>query len=154
VANWGNREVTLECSKGEHCRIAVSMIGETHFYANIRGSCTVDRQPRRLKIRNLNHEPQNLWCPGAEFDALPRDHSRPDFQSIQYLSRSAPVSQRPILDNSLDNSFGPRSADLEPWILDRVSRFKLRGSRLVDAGPGVIVAVCQIPKGFIRGRRG
>jgi hypothetical protein len=51
-----------------------------------RGSCTVDRQPRCLKIRNLNHGSLGKWCPGAEFDALPRDHPRPDFQSIQYLS--------------------------------------------------------------------
>ena len=27
------------------------------------------------------------WCPGAEFDALLRDHSSPDFQSNQHLSR-------------------------------------------------------------------
>ena len=27
------------------------------------------------------------WCPGAEFDALLRDHLCPDFQSNQYLSR-------------------------------------------------------------------
>ena len=26
------------------------------------------------------------WCPGDGFDALPRDHPRPDFQSVQYLS--------------------------------------------------------------------
>jgi hypothetical protein len=33
---------------------------------------------------------------------------------------------------------GPWSTDLEPWIVDRVSRFKLRGSRLVDAEPGLL----------------
>jgi hypothetical protein len=27
------------------------------------------------------------WCPGAEFDAVLRDHFCPDFQSNQYLSR-------------------------------------------------------------------
>ena len=27
------------------------------------------------------------WCPGAEFDALLRDHFCPEFQSNQYLSR-------------------------------------------------------------------
>ena len=31
---------------------------------------------------------------------------------------------------------GPWSTDLEPRIVDRVPRLKLRGSRLVDAGPG------------------
>ena len=32
---------------------------------------------------------------------------------------------------------GPWSTDLEPRIVDSASRFKLRGSRLVDAEPGV-----------------
>ena len=54
------------------------------------------------------------WCPLRGFDALLRGHLRPDFQSIQYLSRSAPVSQRPILDNSLDNSLGPWSEGQGP----------------------------------------
>ena len=57
-------------------------------------------------------------CPGAEFDALPRDQSRPDFQSIQYLSWSASASQRPILDNSLDNSQGPWTVDHGPGLLE------------------------------------
>ena len=39
---------------------------------------------------------------------------------------------------------GPWSTDLEPRIVDRVSRFKLRGSRLVDAGPGVTWDGCWI----------
>jgi len=30
---------------------------------------------------------ETKWCPGAEFDALLRDHFCPDFQSYQYLSR-------------------------------------------------------------------
>ena len=58
------------------------------------------------------------WCPGDGFDALPRDHPRPDFQSIQYLSRQPPVSQRPILDNSLDNSQGPWTVDHGPGLLE------------------------------------
>ena len=58
------------------------------------------------------------WCPGDGFDALPRDHPRPDFQSIQYLSRQLPVSQRPILDNSLDNSHGPWTVDHGPGLLE------------------------------------
>ena len=31
-----------------------------------------------------------------------------------------------------------RSTDLEPWIVDRVPRLKLRGSHLVDAEPGLL----------------
>ena len=67
------------------------------------------------------------WCPGDGFDALPRDHPRPDFQSIQYLSRSASDSQRPILDNSLDNSLGPRSEGQGPGT-------KVRGPRTLSRG--------------------
>ena len=33
---------------------------------------------------------------------------------------------------------GPWSTDLEPWSGDSVSRFKLRGSRLGDAEPGLL----------------
>jgi len=84
------------------------------------------------------------WCPLRGFDALPRDHPRPDFQSIQYLSWSAPVSQRPILDNSLDNSPGPR-------IVDRFSRFKLRGSHLVDAGSGLLGMVAESGSNWVEG---
>ena len=43
MANWDNQEVTLDCSKGERYRVAVSMIGETHFYANNISSSNDDR---------------------------------------------------------------------------------------------------------------
>ena len=33
---------------------------------------------------------------------------------------------------------GPWSTDLEPRIVDSISRFKLSGSRLVDARPGLL----------------
>ena len=39
-----------------------------------------------------------------------------------------------FLDNSLDNSRGP-------WPGDSVSKFKLRGCRLVDAEPGLLELV-------------
>jgi len=88
------------------------------------------------------------WYPGDGFDALLRGHLRPDFQSIQYLSRSAPVSQRPILDNSLDNSLGPWSEDQGPstkvlgprtlsrgsWTAFRVSSFSAAASRTPNRG--------------------
>ena len=37
----------------------------------------------------------------------------------------------------------PWSTDLEPRVVDRVPRFKLRGSRLVDAGPGLLWLVAE-----------
>ena len=39
---------------------------------------------------------------------------------------------------------GPWFTDLEPWVVGRIPRLKLRGSRLVDAGPGVTEAGCEI----------
>ena len=33
---------------------------------------------------------------------------------------------------------GPWSTDLEPWIMGRLSSFKLRGSRLVDTKLGLL----------------
>ena len=99
-------------------------VGRHHARAELRG-------PRCLKIRTLNHGSWEEWCWWRGFDALLRDHPRPDFQSIQYLSRQPPVSQRPILDNSLDNSPRPSSGD-------SVSRLKLRGSHLPVAGPGYL----------------
>ncbi len=38
---------------------------------------------------------------------------------------------------------GPWSTDIEPRIVDTVPMFKLRGSRLVDAGPGLLGMVAR-----------
>ena len=46
---------------------------------------------------------------------------------------------------------GPWSTDLEPRIVYSVSRLKLRGSRLVDAGPGVTWDDCEIWIDLARG---
>ena len=47
---------------------------------------------------------------------------------------------------------GPWSTDLEPWIVDSVSRFKLRGSRLVDAEPGYLGWLRDLDRIRLRGR--
>jgi hypothetical protein len=46
---------------------------------------------------------------------------------------------------------GPWSTDLEPWIVDSVSRFKLRGSRLVDAEPGLVGLVARSETNWVEG---
>ncbi len=46
---------------------------------------------------------------------------------------------------------GPWSTDLEPWIVDSVSRIKLRGSRLVDARPGLLELVARSGSNWLEG---
>ena len=46
---------------------------------------------------------------------------------------------------------GPWSKDLEPGIVDSVSRFKLLGSRLVDAGPGLLKLVARFGSIWVKG---
>ena len=46
---------------------------------------------------------------------------------------------------------GPWSTDLEPRILDSVSRFKLRGYRLVDGGPGLLGMVAGSGANWVEG---
>ena len=48
------------------------------------------------------------------------------------------------MDNSLDNSRGP-------WFRDSVSRSKLRGSRLVDAEPGLLGLVARSRSNWVEG---
>ena len=46
---------------------------------------------------------------------------------------------------------GPWSTDLEPWVVDSVSRLKLRGSRLVDAEPGLLGLVAGSGSIWVKG---
>ena len=46
---------------------------------------------------------------------------------------------------------GPWSTDLEPWVVGRIPRFKLRGSRLVDAGPGLLELVARSGSNWFEG---
>ena len=46
---------------------------------------------------------------------------------------------------------GPWSTDLEPRIVDRVSRFKLRGSPLVDAELGLLAQVAGYGANWVEG---
>ena len=93
--------------------------GECNFLSQF-GSQILTSNIRCWNFVNLSPSFSVYWCPGDGFDALPRDHPRPDFQSIQYLSRKPPVSQRPILDNSLDNSQGPWTVGHRPGLLEHL----------------------------------
>ena len=46
---------------------------------------------------------------------------------------------------------GPWSTGLEPWIVDSVSRLKLRGSRLVDAELGLLGLVARSETNWAEG---
>ena len=46
---------------------------------------------------------------------------------------------------------GPWSTDLEPWVVGRIPRFKLRGSRLGDAGPGLLGLVARSESNWVEG---
>ena len=46
---------------------------------------------------------------------------------------------------------GPWSTDLEPRIVDSISWLKLRGSRLVDAEPGLLGLVARFGSIWVKG---
>ena len=86
---------------------------------------------------------------GKKFDAYPWRHPVTETSYINSLARHRYRSTVKTLPATLPEPWttvqgprskhiGPWSTDLEPWILDSISRLKLRGSRLLDAGPGLL----------------
>jgi hypothetical protein len=84
---------------------------------------------------------------GKRFDAYPWRHPVTESSHINSLANSPYRSTIKTLPATLPEPWtmvrgprpkqkGPWSMDLEPWIVDSVSSFKLRGSRLADAEPG------------------
>ena len=85
---------------------------------------------------------------GKRFDAYPWRHlvtessyinslaSRPYRSTVKTLPATLPEPWT-MVRGPRSKHQGPWSTDLEPCFGDSVSRFKLRGSRLVDTGPGV-----------------
>ena len=62
---------------------------------------------------------------------------RPCRSTIKTLPATLPEPWT-VVRGQRSKPIGPWSTDLEPWVVYSVSRFKLRGSRLVDAGPGLL----------------
>ena len=56
-----------------------------------------------------------------------------------------------ILPEPLSEGQVPWPTDLKPWIEDSVSRFKLRGSRLVDAETGLLGLVARTGASWLEG---
>jgi len=91
---------------------------------------------------------------GKRFDAYPWRHpvtessyinslaSRPYRSTVKTLPATLPEPWTTVR-GPRSRHIGPWSTDLEPRIVDSVSRFKLRGSRLLDAGR-VTGGVCGI----------
>ena len=86
---------------------------------------------------------------GKRFDAYPWRHPVTESSYINSLANRPHRSTVKTLPATLPEPWttvrgprskqkGPWSTDLEPRIVDRVSRFKLRGSCLVDAEPGLL----------------
>ena len=83
---------------------------------------------------------------GKRFDASYKRHpvtessyisslaNRPYRSTIKTLPATLPEPWT-MVRGPRSEQLGPWSTDLEPWIVDSISRLKLRGSRLVDAGP-------------------
>ena len=68
---------------------------------------------------------------------------RPCRSTIKTLPATLPEPWT-VVRGQRSKPIGPWSTDLEPRILNSVSRFKLRGFPLVDAGPGVTWDDCWI----------
>ena len=86
---------------------------------------------------------------GTGFDAYPWRHPVTESSYINKLADHPYRSTVKTLPATLPEPWttvrgprskhqGPWSTDLEPRIVDSVSRLKLRGSCLVDAGPGLL----------------
>ena len=88
-------------------------------------------------------------APERRFDAYPWRHpvtessyinslaNRPYRSTVKTLPATLPEPWTTVRGPG-SRHIGPWSTDLEPGIVDRVPRFKLRCSRLVDAEPGYL----------------
>ena len=88
--------------------------------------------------------------PVTESSYINRLANRPYRSTIKTLPATLPEPWT-MVRGPRSTHIGPWSTDLEPRIVDSVSRFKLRGSRLVVAGPGVTGDGCEIWIDLVRG---
>ena len=101
-------------------------------------------------------------APERRFDAYPWRHPVTESSYINRLANRPYRSTIKTLPATLPGPWttvrwpgsrhiGPWSTDLEPRIVDSVSRFKLRGSRLVDAGPGLLGVFARSRSNWVEG---
>ena len=102
------------------------------------------------------------WLPGTGFDAYPWHHpvtessyinslaNRPFRSTVKTLPATLPEPST-MVRGPRSKHLGPWSTDFEPWIVDSVSRLKLRGSRLVDAEPGLVGLVARSETNWVEG---
>ena len=75
---------------------------------------------------------------------------RPCRSTIKTLPATLPEPWT-VVRGQRSKPIGPWSTDLEPWVVYSVSRFKLRGSRLVDAGAGLLGLVARSETNWAEG---
>ncbi len=102
----------------------------------------------RNAMRSAGIDARN-GAPERRFDAYYKRHpvtessyinslaNRPYRSTVKTLPATLPEPWTTVRGPS-SKQIGPWSTDTEPWSEDSISRFKLRGSRLVDAEPGLL----------------
>jgi len=89
----------------------------------IRGNSHLNPGPRTLKL--------GKWCPGAEFDALPRDHPVTESSYINSLAnrpyRSTVKTLPATLPEPRTTVRGPRPRHIGPWSTDPEPRILCAG---------------------------
>ena len=117
------------------------------------GGLTVPRRrtqiPKNIRLIEAN------GALGKRFDAYPWRHpvtvssyinslaNRPHRSTVKTLPATLPEPWT-MVRGPRSKQKGPWSTDLELRVVYSVSRLKLRGSRLVDAGPGLLGLVARL----------
>ena len=86
----------------------------------------------------------------TEFRYINSLANRPYRSTIKTLPATLPEPWA-VIRGPGSRHIGPWSTDLEPWVVGRIPRFKLRGSRLVDAGPGLLGMVAGSGSNWVEG---
>ena len=105
---------------------------------------------------------REAWLPGTGFDASYKRQPVTESSYINSLANRSYRSTVKTLPATLPEPWttvrgprskhiGPWSTDLEPWIVDSVSRFKLHGSRLPVTEPGLLGMVARTESNWFEG---
>jgi hypothetical protein len=91
--------------------------------------------------------------PVTESSYINRLANRPYRSTIKTLPATLPEPRTKVRGPGSKHQ-GPWFTDLGPWSGDSVSRLKLRGCRLVDAGPGLLGLVAGYGLNWVEGAGG